>query len=94
MTDLYHTQKADLPLLVSKMTAEPAGIFGIDAGTLTIGKAADITILDPEQEWTVEEKNFYTKGTHSPFAGRHLKGKAVLTMVDGRIVMKDGKVIC
>lgn len=94
LTDLYHTQKADLPLLVSKMTAEPAGIFGIDAGTLTIGKAADITILDPEQEWTVEEKNFYTKGTHSPFAGRHLKGKAVLTMVDGRIVMKDGKVIC
>lgn len=94
LTDLYHTQKADLPLLVSKMTAEPAEIFGIDAGTLTIGKAADITILDPEQEWTVEEKNFYTKGTHSPFAGRHLKGKAVLTMVDGRIVMKDGKVIC
>ncbi len=94
LTDLYHTQKADLPLLISKMTAEPARIFGLDAGTLTIGKPADLTILDPNQEWTVEEKNFYTKGTHSPFVGRRLTGKAVLTMVDGRIVMKDGKVIC
>ena len=94
LTDLYHEKKITLPMLISKMTAEPARVFGLDAGTLTMGKAADITIFDPDLEWTVDEKDFYTKGTHSPFVGRHLRGKAVMTMVDGRIVMKDGKVIC
>ena len=40
--------------------------------------------------WTVDEKKFYTKGSHSPFIGRELKGKAVMTLVDGNIVMQDG----
>lgn len=94
LTDLYHTGKLDLPLLISKMTAEPARIFGLDkAGALTAGNPADIAILDTEQEWTVDPKNFYTRGTHSPFVGRKLKGRAVLTMVDGRIVMKDGNIV-
>jgi dihydroorotase len=52
-----------------------------------------VTIIDPEQEWTVEAEKFYTKGSHSPFVGRKLKGKAVLTIVAGRIVMRDGQVI-
>jgi dihydroorotase len=58
-----------------------------------VGKAADVTVIDPEQEWTVEAEKFYTKGSHSPFVGRKLKGKAVLTIVDGRIVMRDGQVV-
>ncbi|MCR5030243.1 MAG: dihydroorotase [Selenomonadaceae bacterium] len=94
LTDLYHTGKIELPLLISKMTAEPARIFDLtDAGTLSVGCPADITILDTEQEWTVDASRFYTRGTHSPFAGRTLKGRAVLTMVEGRIVMQDGKIV-
>ena len=94
LTDLYHTGKLDLTLIVSKMTAEPARIFGLDrAGALTVGNPADIAILDTEQEWTVDPEAFYTRGTHSPFAGRKLKGRAILTMVDGRIVMKDGRMV-
>ncbi|MCR5438057.1 MAG: dihydroorotase [Selenomonas sp.] len=93
LTDLYHAGKLDLATIVSKMTCEPAKVFGMDAGTLAVGKSADITVIDPELSWTVEEKKFYTKGSHSPFIGRELKGKAVLTVVAGKIVMQDGEVL-
>ena len=93
LTDLYHAGKLDLPTIVSKMTCEPAKVFGMDAGTLAAGKSADITVIDPELCWTVDEKKFYTKGSHSPFIGRELKGKAVLTVVAGKIVMQDGEVL-
>ncbi|WP_313993210.1 dihydroorotase [uncultured Selenomonas sp.] len=93
MTDLVHTGRMALEVLIERMTWAPARIFQLDAGTLSPGTAADITVIDPELEWTVDEKKFYTRGSHSPFVGRRLKGKAVLTVVDGRIVMKDGVVI-
>ena len=92
LTDLYHEGRAELPLLISKMTKEPAEVFGLNAGNLSVGSPADVAIIDTELEWTVDDKEFYTRGTHSPFVGRKLKGKAVMTIVDGRIVMKDGKV--
>jgi len=93
LTDLYHKGKAELPLLISKMTWEPAKIFGLDAGTLSVGSPADVAVIDTELAWTVDDKEFYTRGTHSPFVGRRLKGKAVMTIVDGTIVMQDGKVM-
>lgn len=93
LTDLYHAGKLDLPLIVSKMSYEPAKVFKLDAGTLTLGKNADITVIDPELSWTVDDSKFYTRGSHSPFVGRKLKGKAVLTVVDGKIVMQDGEVL-
>ncbi len=85
-TELYHKGKIDLKTLISKMTAEPARIFGLDAGTLSIDAPADITIIDPDLVWTVDAKNFYTKGSHSPFIGRELKGRAVATIVGGNLM--------
>ena len=67
--------------------------FGGKRGVLEEGAAADITIFDTEKEWTVDKDIFYTKGSHSPFVGRKLKGKAVMTIVDGEIVMNDGEVL-
>ena len=93
LTDLYHKDKLDLPLIISKMTWEPAKVLGLDGGTLAAGAKADVTVIDPELDWTVDAAKFYTKGSHSPFIGRTLKGKAILTVVDGEIVMKDGKVL-
>ncbi len=81
LTELYHTGKIDLQTLISKMTAEPARLFGLEAGTLSVGAPADVTIIDPELTWTVDAKNFYTRGSHSPFVGRKLKGRAVATIV-------------
>ena len=93
MTDLVHTGKLDVAMMIEKMTAAPARIFGINAGSLAVGMPADIAVIDPELEWTVDEKKFYTKGSHSPFVGRRLKGKPVMIFVEGRLVMKDGEIL-
>lgn len=94
LTDLYHKDLITLDMLVAKMSYMPGKLF-FDGkrGILEEGTMADITIFDPDKEWTVDKDKFYTKGSHSPFAGRTLKGKAVMTIVEGKIVMNDGKVL-
>ena len=93
LTDLVHTGKLPLETLIERMTCAPARVFKLNAGTLAEGAPADVTVIDTELLWTVDPKAFYTRGRHSPFAGRELKGRAVLTVVDGQIVMKDGVII-
>ena len=93
LTDLVHTGKIPMETLIERMTCAPARVFKLNAGTLAEGAPADVTVIDPELIWTVDPKAFYTRGRHSPFAGRELKGRAVLTVVDGKIVMKDGVII-
>ncbi|MCR5176731.1 MAG: dihydroorotase [Anaerovibrio sp.] len=93
MTDLVSPGKLDIVTMISKLTCEPAKIFGLNAGSLSVGMPADITVIDPDLEWTVDEKKFYTKGSHSPFIGRHFKGKAVKTFVDGKLVMDNGVIL-
>ena len=93
LTDLVHTGKLPLEMLIERMTCAPARVFKLNAGTLAEGAPADVTVIDTELLWTVDPKAFYTRGRHSPFAGRELKGRAVLTVVDGQIVMKDGVII-
>ena len=86
LTDLYHENKIDLPTLISKMTYEPAKIFNLNAGTLSIGAPADVTIIDTNLDWTVDDKKFFTRGSHSPFIGRNLKGRPVVTICGGKII--------
>ncbi len=93
LTGFYHTGKLTMTEIVEKMSTTPAKIFGLKAGSLEVGATADITVIDPEMEWVVDGKKFYTKGSHSPFIGKKLKGKAVMTIVDGKVVMKDGLVV-
>lgn len=93
LTKLYHTGKFSLPEIIAKMSANPAKVFGLSRGALDLGAPADIVVIDPNCEWTVKAKAFYTRGSHSPFVGQKLKGKAVATFVDGKLVMKDGVVI-
>lgn len=93
LTDLYHTGKITLPQLIEKMTAGPARVFKLKKGTLNKNMSADITVIDTEKEWTVDKEKFYTKSKHSPFNGRKLKGKAVLTIVNGRIIMQNDIII-
>ena len=78
--------------MIEAMTSAPAKIFKLNAGSLAKGMPADIAVIDPELEWVVDDSKFYTKGSHSPFIGRSLKGKPVMTFVDGEMVMKDGLV--
>ncbi len=94
LTSLYHSGKFSLPEIIEKMSSNPAKVFNLNRGSLEVGKVADVVIFDPELEWAVDDKKFYTRGTHCPFVGKTLKGKAVATIVDGKIVMKNGQITC
>jgi dihydroorotase len=60
----------------------------IDRGTLSIGATADVTLIDPELEWTVMVDQFQSASRNSPFDGWKLKGRAVRTIVGGKTVWK------
>jgi dihydroorotase len=70
---------------IEKMTINPARVLGIDRGTLSSGAVADITIIDPNENWTVDPTQFRSKSTNSPFVGWELTGRAVGTIVDGKV---------
>ncbi len=74
-----------LPQLIAKLTVNPAKILGIDKGTLGIGKKAEVTIIDPEKNWIPTTKNLKSKSKNSPFLGLKLRGKAVYTIVGGKV---------
>lgn len=93
LTELYHTGFLTINEIVDKMSCKPAEIFRLKGGKLTVGTPADVTILDLDQEWTVDNTKFYTTGKVSPFNGKKCKGKAVATVLGGKLVMQDGIVI-
>jgi dihydroorotase len=70
---------------IRKMTINPARIIGIDKGTLRIGADADVTIIDPKYQWTVDPQEMKSKSKNTPFGGWELTGRAVTTIVDGRV---------
>ena len=74
---------------ISKLTIIPARILGIPGGTLETGTAADLTIINPDLEWTVDPTQFRSKSRNTPFTGWHLKGKAVATFLGGRITHRE-----
>ena len=74
--------------LIEKMSTHPAGILGIPSG-LRIGATADITVIDPDRIWTVDAGRFQSISRNTPFDGWTLKGKAVLTMVNGVIIFEE-----
>lgn len=78
--------------LVEKMSLAPARLFGLPWGRIEVGRAADITIIDLEQEKVINPAHFASKGRNTPFAGWECKGWPALTMVDGRIVWQDESV--
>ena len=74
--------------VVSKLTVNPAKLYGFDRGTLTVGKAADIAIADINEKWIVKEEDFKSKSHNSPFIGEELTGRIKMTICDGKVVYK------
>lgn len=74
---------------VEKLSYNPAKMLGIEKGNIDIGKIADITIIDPEQEFIIDINEFETKGKNTPFNGRKVKGKVKFTIVNGDIKYED-----
>jgi dihydroorotase len=85
---VHKHRKIDIVRLIEMYTVEPARLLKLDAGTLSIGAEADITLIDPEMEWTVDMANFQSRSRNSPFDGWKLKGRAVRTIVGGKTVWK------
>jgi dihydroorotase len=90
-THLIHTGLIDWPAAVKMMSFNPAKILNIPAGTLGIGEAADITLIDPELEWKVSKVDFHSLSKNSPYIGMKLKGRPVRTIVNGKTVFKFDK---
>lgn len=93
MDRLVHTGILQLDKAVALLTSGPARILGIEKGTLTPGRAADITIIDPDEVRTVDPRHFYSKGKNTPYKGIQLRGWPWMTVVGGRIVFKEGSVM-
>ncbi|MBO4477190.1 MAG: dihydroorotase [Lachnospiraceae bacterium] len=74
--------------MAERMSMTPAKVLKVDRGTLGVGKAADITIIDPEAHYTIDASTFVSKGHNTPFNGKEVYGKVVYTIVDGNVVYK------
>jgi dihydroorotase len=83
LTELVEPGILSVSQAIEKLSLAPARILGLEGGTLSVGKPADITIIDPEAQWTVDASAFRSKSRNSPFDGRMLKGRAMMTILDG-----------
>lgn len=84
---LVHQRKAiDLPRLIALLTLNPARLLKLDRGTLAVGAVADVTLIDPNLEWTVDRDATASRSRNTPFHGRQIKGRAVRTIVGGKTV--------
>ncbi|MBU0699979.1 dihydroorotase [bacterium] len=86
LTELVNNSVLTITDALAKMTVNPARILGLEMSGIVPGAMADITIIDPEAEWVVDVNTFASKAANCPFHGWKLKGRAVMTIVDGRIV--------
>jgi dihydroorotase len=85
---VHKHRKIDLGRLIEMYTVEPARLLKLEAGTLSPGAAADVTIIDPGQEWTVRADEFQSASRNTPFDGWKLRGRAVRTIVGGKTAWK------
>jgi dihydroorotase len=89
LMQLYHTKRLGLMEVLRKFTVAPANLLKLGKGTLQAGADADITVFDPDREWIFERELSASKSYNNPFYGWRLKGKAVATIVGGRIVWDE-----
>jgi dihydroorotase len=84
---LVHKNKTiDLPRLIALFTTNPARLLGLETGTLSLGSNADVTLIDPDLEWTVNAAKFESASHNTPFDGWELKGRAIRTIMGGETV--------
>jgi len=84
---LIHKKKViDLPRLIEMYTLNPARLLKLDRGTLSVGAPADVTLINPGLEWTVDKHASFSRSRNTPFHGWELKGRAVRTIVGGKTV--------
>ena len=93
LTYLVHAGVLNPSELIARMTLAPATILGLKKGALSVGMDADITLIAPDEKWILRGEEFESRSRNSPFVGWELKGRARMTIVGGRVIMRDGKII-
>jgi dihydroorotase len=81
------------PRLIHAMSTRPAELLGVGGGTLKVGVPADVTVIDPQREWTVDPERLHSKARNTPFAGWKLRGQAVATLVDSGFRLRQGELL-
>lgn len=89
LTKLYHTGLLPLGKIQKLMSENPRRILGLEPLSIAKGSIADITIFDPDLEWTVEKEKLHSKSKNSVFKGEKLKGKVLYTISKGKIVFEE-----
>ncbi|WP_457576221.1 dihydroorotase [Desulfomarina sp.] len=75
--------------LFELMSTNPAGILAVPGGSLTVGSPADITVIDPDKKFVFDAQKSFSKSANSPFSGWELQGRAVLTLLGGRVTHRE-----
>jgi dihydroorotase len=85
VTKLIEPGVLDWPSAIAKLTMNPARVLGVNKGTLAVGADADVTIIDPAYEWTVDPACFRSRSKNTPFGGWRLRGRAEAVIVGGEV---------
>jgi dihydroorotase len=83
---LVHDGYMEPSQVIGALTDKPAKTLNLPGGSLSVDSPADIAIIDPELEWTVTPSKLATKGRNTPYGGKRMRGRAVVTIVNGRVV--------
>ena len=90
---LVRRHKFKLPFVIDLLTRRGADILNLPAGTLAPGAAADVCLFDPAEKWIYDAKAGFSKSSNSPWHGQSLTGRVKTTLVDGRIVFANGRIV-
>ena len=83
---LTHDDDLDLMAFLRALTISPAQILGLEAGQISEGARADLILIDPNRPWHVHNQDLRSKSKNTPFDRRRLTGRAIKTIIDGKIV--------
>ena len=89
LMQLVHTKRLSLADMIAKFTVNPAKLLNLNKGTLSVGADADVTVFDADAEWVYNREDSASKSKNNPFFGWKLKGKAVATIVGGKVVWSE-----
>lgn len=90
LTYLVRARLLDLPTLIARFTVGPARVLDLPGGSLTAGAPGDLTVLDLGREHRIEPIRFHSRARNTPFGGWPCVGAPWMTVVGGRVVMREG----
>jgi dihydroorotase len=89
--ELYHNRHMSLPAIWQRLASTPARLFNLPGGRFEKGAPADLVLFDADVAWVVDPEQFSSKTGNTAFDERPTQGRALMTVVDGRVIYRDTK---